>query len=110
MTKLKTILLFCCITLGAITISSCKHKQKVEPEIDYAALGYTSATVLNYELDGCQWMLEMADGKKYEPNNMQEEFRKDKMKVWIKYTVAKGAMTICMAGTVIKLSDIKERK
>jgi hypothetical protein len=104
--KLLTILF---LSLGAMIITSCKHKKQVTPEVDYAALGYKSATVLNYEVDGCQWMLEI-DGKKYEPNNMQEEFRKDKMKVWVKYTLVKGAMTICMAGEVIKLSDIKERK
>ena len=110
MNKLKIILLFCCLSLCAIITYSCKVKQQAPTQVDYAALGYTAATVINYELDGCQWMLEMADGKKFEPNNMQEEFRKDKIKVWIKYTVVKGAMTICMAGTVIKLSDIKERK
>ena len=105
-----TLLAIIFLSLGAMVTTSCKSKKQAPPEIDYAALGYKSATVINYEVDGCQWMIEMADGKKYEPNNMQEDFRKDKLKVWVKYTVVKGAMTICMAGEVIKLSDIKERK
>ena len=102
------ILFLIIFSLGAMT--SCKPKAKVPETPDYAKLGYTAATVLNYEVDGCQWIIEMADGKKYEPQNLQEDFRKDKMKVWVKYTEVKGAITICMAGNVIKISDIKERK
>ena len=104
---LRLFLVFSLVFLGFI---SCKPKGKVGQQTDYAALGYKEATVLDYEVDGCIWMIQTADGKKYEPQNLQEEFRKDQQKVWVKFELVKNAMTICMGGAVIKLVDIKSRQ
>lgn len=99
-----------CLIL-VLAIASCKSKSKVnEDHTDYAAVGYRVATVLDYQVDGCLWMLQTEDGKKYEPQNLDEQFRKDQLKVWVKFVEQKNAITICMAGPVVKITDIKERK
>jgi len=73
--------------------------------------GYTPATVIFYELDGCKWMLLLENGAKLQPQGMlAEAFQKDQMKVWVKYEMQKDAPNICMAGEVVKILDIKERK
>jgi hypothetical protein len=104
--------LFLLLLIGSISAAavSCKVKSKTGKDVDYAAQGYVAATVLDYQVDGCLWMVQLADGKKYEPQNLGEEFRKDQQKIWIKYEVQKNAMTICMGGTVIRLIDVKERR
>lgn len=106
MSKLRSLLFILLVFTG---MTSCKHKSKTGTDVDYGAQGYIAATVINYEVDGCQWMIQLENGTKYEPQNMDESFRKDQQKVWIKYVEVKGAMTICMAGKVIKLTDIKQR-
>jgi hypothetical protein len=100
------------LSTGLFFLVSCKGKSKTgtEKEVDYAAQGYIAATVVDYNVDGCIWMIQMADGKKYEPQNLEDTYRKDQQKVWIKYEVQKNAMTICMGGAVIKITDMKERK
>ena len=102
--------LFLFVSIASMNFTSCKPTGKVGQQTDYAALGYKEATVLDYEVDGCIWMIQTADGKKYEPQNLQEEFRKDQQKVWVKFELVKNAMTICMGGAVIKLVDIKSRQ
>ena len=104
--KLLTILTALSLSTGII---SCCAK-KVAPEPDYAALGYKKATVINYALDGCMWMIELEDKTKKEPNNLQEDFRVEGKTVWVKFSPVKGAMSICMAGDIVHLDDIKARK
>lgn len=98
------------ILFAAVSITSC-CKKAAAPEPDYAALGYKKAVVINYALDGCVWMLEMEDKSKKEPKNLPEEFRVENKNVWVKYSPAKkGGMSICMAGEMVEIEDIKARK
>ncbi|MAX81406.1 MAG: hypothetical protein CL843_14695 [Crocinitomicaceae bacterium] len=72
--------------------------------------GYTVAIVKDYSgLDGCGYMLEVSNEAKtlLLPQNLPEKFQKDGMKVCLKYTFAKEAMTICMTGKVILIEDIQ---
>ncbi|MCC7302822.1 MAG: hypothetical protein IT233_09280 [Bacteroidia bacterium] len=97
------------LLLIAVAIHSCCAK-KAPPEPDYAALGYKKATVINYALDGCMWMLEMEDKTKKEPQNLPEDFRVENKAVWVKFKPAKkGSMSICMAGEMVEIEDIKSR-
>jgi len=93
----------CCKKKGAITAPTVAV-------VDYSSEGYTQATVLSYMVDGCKWVLQLGDEKKLEPQNLAPEFQKDQLKVWIKYQAVKGGMSTCMAGTVVTISDIKERQ
>jgi hypothetical protein len=70
---------------------------------------YTEATVINYSVDGCSWMLKLKDGKKLEPVNLKDEFKKDNLNVWIQYNPYKGNSS-CMAGEMITLTAIEIKK
>lgn len=72
--------------------------------------GYTKATVINYTVDGCTWMLELEDGKKLQPAELKPEFQKDKLNVWIMYETRKGGIGICMAGEMVNITAIELRK
>ena len=114
MNKLKNIALITFLSIALSPFSSCCGKKKTTEttkEVDYSAEGYSALTVLFYELDGCKWMLVKDDGKKLNPEGgLPETFQKDQMKVWVKYELKKEAPNICMAGEMIKVVDIKERK
>lgn len=65
------------------------------------------ATVIDYsELDGCRFLLELEDGRKLEPVNLQEKYMKHGLKVLITWKNADG-MSICMAGTMAELTSIR---
>ncbi len=73
--------------------------------------GFLSATVIKYEIDGCSWLIELKDGKRLQPMAFKEEFKKDELKVWIKFSYRKkGEVGICMAGTMVDVTEIEIRK
>ncbi len=99
-------------------LTSCHCKKKTaasqnnpsEVMRNFSEEGYTKAVVINYEIDGCNYLLQIAEQKKLEPTNLPQEFKKDKLDVWIKYVPKKGGMSICMAGQMIDITDIQLRK
>ena len=99
-------------------ISSCcckKNLEKVnasakETKKDYAQDGFQKATVINYEVDGCHFLLQLESEEKLDPSNLAEEFKKDHLQVWVKYNVQKGAMGTCMAGKKIIINVIELRQ
>lgn len=96
-----------------ISICSCKTKapqqNNNQPNSIETKEGYTKATIINYAVDGCSWMIQLEDGKKLEPSNLADEFKKENLKVWIQYQVKKGGMSICMAGEMVTITTIEIR-
>ena len=78
-----------------------------EPVSPYAS--YTKAIVIKYSLDGCNWMLQLEDGKKLEPRNLKDEFKKENLKVWVTYQTFND-YSFCMAGDIINIEDIALRE
>jgi hypothetical protein len=68
---------------------------------------FIPGVVKKYELDGCSYIIELTDGSKLEPINLPEEFRKDSLKVMVKYTEQKEMGSICMVGKIVKIDGIK---
>ncbi len=61
-------------------------------------------------LDGCGMLIELGNGKRLEPLNLNE-FNidaQDGKKIWVKYEKADGA-SVCMAGEIIKIKCISDR-
>jgi len=80
------------------------------PKTDYAAEGYVQATVTLYDVDGCKWLITLADGKRIIPSPaLAENFAVDGLKVWLKYALKKGAVGTCMAGTIVELTAIEKQ-
>lgn len=94
------------LLLLTVVIVSCKTKKEA---VDYSQQGYVKATVIKYEVESCGYILQLEGEKKLMPQNLADEFKKDQLTIWIKYeTVKKPPMTTCMAGTVVKLTDVKK--
>lgn len=96
-------------SLSAFSLKAQEKKQK----IDYAKEGYVKAVVIDYKVDNCGFMLELTDKRKSKLNldSIPAAFKKEKLKVWVKYIVAKKQpMTTCMAGHFCELVDIQKRK
>ncbi len=94
------------LILFSLVFASCKTKKAA---VDYSNEGFVKATVIKYEVESCGYILQLENEKKLMPENLAAEFKKDKLIIWIKYeTPKKQPMTTCMAGTVVKLTDVKK--
>jgi hypothetical protein len=99
-------------------VPACKCKQKSaskkdktsDTKVDYEQLGYSKATVIQFDLDGCAWMIEFAEKERMEPLNLPEEFKKDQTKIWVQYELEKKAVSACMAGKIIRITEIRKRE
>jgi hypothetical protein len=94
------------VLLLVFEIACSKHRAVVKSS-NFA--DYIKATVIEWKVDGCDWMLELDEPNKIQPINLSNDFKKDGLKVWIKYSVEKGAVSTCMAGQIVKLVDIQKR-
>jgi hypothetical protein len=97
---------------GTFIISSCQITtitQNTTESGTYKDNAFTAATIIDFKLDGCSWMLELENGKKLQPLNLKSEFQKNDLKVWVKYTIKK-VNGICMAGETVDITEIELRK
>ena len=82
----KLFFLFFCLLPFALYLSSCHCKKNttpvskttvVEQKMDFETEGYVKATVINYEVDGCTFLLKLMDEKKLEATKNSSDFKKD---------------------------------
>ncbi len=89
------------------------NAQEKAKKINYEKEGYVKAIVIHYKVEGCGYLIELTDKAKTKiaPDKLADEFKKDKEKVWVKYTLAKKQpMSTCMAGKLAEIVDVKKRK
>lgn len=71
-----------------------------------------SAKLVNMTgLDGCSWMIELNDGTKLEPTNLND-FNinlQENQKIWIVYHTAAQMASVCMHGEIVTVDCISER-
>jgi hypothetical protein len=114
MKSLKTCFFF--LSLSVLILAGCRHAHLAKSASfnaaaapDYAAQGYVQATVTLYDVDGCKWLITLADGKRLIPSpGLAEAFAVDGLKIRLKYSVKKGAVGTCMAGTIVEISAIEK--
>ena len=111
--KLNNIKLIIIGLLALTSLQSCKLfikpativSQKVAPIHNE----YTKATIINYTIDGCSWMIRLEDGKLLEPINLKDEFKKENLKVWIQYKHYEN-FSFCMSGEMVTITAIELRE
>lgn len=99
------------IALSLLTFKG--NAQEKKQKINYAKEGYVKALVIHYAVEGCGYLIELTNKEKTKiaPDKLADEFKKDKTKIWIKYTIAKKQpMSTCMAGKLAEIIDVKKRK
>lgn len=89
------------VVLLSVLILSCAGQKPSETTTGIPA------TVIDYsELDGCRFLLELQDGRKLEPVNLEKKYMKHGIKVLITWKNTEG-MSICMAGTMVEITSIR---
>jgi hypothetical protein len=107
MSKLKNISLVFFLLMEMFFFHACSRKTFNSTACwDYRE----KATVINYKIDGCNWILELEDGKKLQPDSLRSEFQKDNLKVLIEYNFKEGGTGICMVGEQVTITKIELRK
>ena len=71
-----------------------------------------SAKLVNMTgLDGCSWMIELNNGTKLEPTNLND-FNinlQENQKIWVVYYTAAQLSSICMHGEIVTIDCISKR-
>ncbi|HKC67644.1 MAG TPA: hypothetical protein VKG26_05400 [Bacteroidia bacterium] len=101
------------LTIAFSLFAFAAKAQDKKQKINYEKEGYVKAEVIHYKVEGCGYLIELTDKAKTKiaPDKLADEFKKDKEKVWIKYTLAKKQpMSTCMAGKLAEVIDIQKRK
>ena len=99
--KKNLILPFVVLTL---TIHSCNKESECENSHSAKLVNMTG-------LDGCSWMIELGDGTKLEPTNLND-FNinlQENQKIWIVYHTAAQMASICMTGEIVTIDCISAR-
>lgn len=72
--------------------------------------GYTYGVITDKTgLDGCTFVIYGDSSRAFEPYNLEEEYKKDGLKIYFKYRLSR-APSICQHGQPIILSEIKSAK
>ena len=96
------------VCLVAMLVMACNQKTQTTPPAPTPTPTERAwfATVIDYsELDGCNWMLELSDGKKLQPVNLGDEYKRKGLKLFITYKIYDGVST-CMAGKMVTLTSV----
>ena len=92
------------LALLIVAIQSCSKESECENS--------NSAKLVNMTgLDGCSWMIELGDGTKLEPINL-DDFNinlQENKKIWVVYHTAAQMASICMHGEIATIDCISER-
>jgi len=103
---LKNTVLISCELLLILTQSCISKQQKSIAKL--TAKGYVQGIIKDdTEIAGCGFSILLEDNKLITPQNLSEEFKKDNLKVLIKYTpLLKQPITTCMRGQIVTLTEI----
>ncbi len=99
MNKIKRAFILLCLFVG------CKSTQNIES--DFVKQGYTIVKVLDTrKVDGCQFLLSDDNNKRYEPTTLPDSVKVNGLKIGVKFNFVKGAVSVCMGGPLIRISEI----
>ena len=77
---------------------------------DLEQLGYTIGRVIDKtKTSGCTFVIQVNDSSVFEPVNLESRFKKDGLKIAFKYKKSR-AMTTCMMGQTVVVSEVKALK
>jgi len=101
-----------CVVIVFSLVALKSRAQEKPKKINYKNEGYIKAQIINYNVDGCGFLIELCDKtkSKFAPEKLADNFKKDKQKIWIKYAVVKKQpLSTCMTGKLVEVLDIQKR-
>ena len=109
----------CLLGLVFILAGSCQPKvvpanstgqESVKTAANFVEQGFKKGTIVDKTgLDGCGFMIKLENDKILEPSELDDQFKKEGIQVWVKYSIPKSLNSICMAGQLVKLTAIEKR-
>ncbi|MEO8759552.1 MAG: hypothetical protein ABI388_01145 [Bacteroidia bacterium] len=99
------------LSIAFLLITCQVSAQEKSKKINYKKEGYVKAVIINYNVENCGFLIELCDKAKTKlAGKLNDEFKKDKQKIWIKYSFQKKQpISTCMAGKTIEITNIKKR-
>ena len=102
------------VMLAMISFLGCpKQTEKLTTDVQQANTSqpktpWVHAKVVDMSgLDGCRLLLELPDGKRLQPINLDKVYQKEGLKLRFTYKKADGYMGICMAGDMVELLAVE---
>ncbi len=103
----KNIIFLSALFISFISFAQEANKKKIS---NPAKEGYVKALIIKEELENCGFLIQLKDKKKLMPDVLSDDFKKNKLKVWVKYTLPKTPPnTTCMAGKSVNIVSILKR-
>ena len=96
------------LVLGLIVVTIAIHSCNKESECENS---HSAKLVDMTGLDGCSWMIELNNGTKLEPTNLND-FNinlQQNQKIWVVYHTAAQMASICMHGEIVTVDCISKR-
>ena len=106
---LLTVFLFSACHNKAVPAGSAE-KKPINSEADYISQGYKKGTIVDMTgLDGCGFMIKLENGKTLEPTQLDDQFKKAALPVWVRFSIPKSLNSICMSGQLVNITGIETR-
>ena len=96
------------LVLGLVVLTLAIHSCNKESECENS---HSAKLVDMTGLDGCSWMIELNNGTRLEPTNLND-FNinlQENQKIWVVYHTAAQMASICMHGEIVTVDCILER-
>ena len=96
------------LVLGLIVVTIAIHSCNKESECENS---HSAKLVDMTGLDGCSWMIELNNGTRLEPTNLND-FNinlQENQKIWVVYHTAAQMASICMHGEIVTIDCISVR-
>lgn len=96
------------ILVSISSFSACKCK-KAKNNSTKTNTSFVDGTVkkLPNLIGACAWVIELNDGTKLEPRDLQNEFKIDGKKIKFEYEELKGLKSKCMTGKIVRVLNVK---
>lgn len=87
-----------------------ENAEKPRLETNYKKNNFVKGTVIDKSsLAGCTFIIELVNGEKIQPVNLDPEFSKHHLPIWVKYKV-KNTPSTCMVGKVAIIEAVEPRE
>lgn len=96
------------VLIASLSFSSCKCCKKTDKAKTDKVMTQGTVKKLPNMVGACAWVIETAEGKKYEPKDLPADFLVDGQKIEFTFDVLTDMKSKCMTGTLIRVTEVKK--
>jgi hypothetical protein len=95
-----------CILFVMLLAGCTAQKDTFNPD-ELIRNGFVKVEVVDMRsLDGCEFVLKLADGTSLEPIAMKDEYKTNGLQLFVKYNLITDQASICMVGSIVELTEV----